>query len=44
MQASSDSLLGWLPAIGMDDRDRDFYMRQLWDGKRSVEVETRLSR
>ncbi len=40
MQAASDILLGWLPAIGMDDRNRDFYVRQLWDGKRSVEVET----
>jgi uncharacterized protein (DUF2252 family) len=40
MQAASDILLGWLPAIGIDDRDRDFYVRQLWDGKRSIEVET----
>ena len=40
MQAASDVLLGWLPAIGWDDKDRDFYVRQLWDGKRSVEVET----
>jgi predicted alpha/beta hydrolase len=40
MQAASDIVLGWLPAIGMDDRDRGFYVRQLWDGKRSVEVET----
>jgi uncharacterized protein (DUF2252 family) len=40
MQAASDILLGWLPAIGMDDRNRDFYVRQLWDGKRSIEVET----
>jgi uncharacterized protein (DUF2252 family) len=40
MQAASDILLGWLPAIGMDDKDRDFYVRQLWDGKRSVDVET----
>ena len=24
----------------MDDEERDFYVRQLWDGKRSVEVET----
>jgi uncharacterized protein (DUF2252 family) len=39
MQASSDILLGWLPAVGIDDRERDFYVRQLWDGKRSVEVE-----
>ena len=40
MQASSDILLGWLPAIGIDDQERDFYVRQLWDGKRSVDVET----
>ncbi len=40
MQAASDILLGWLPAFGMDDKDRDFYVRQLWDGKRSVEIET----
>ena len=40
MQASSDILLGWLPAIGFDGRKRDFYVRQLWDGKRSVEIET----
>jgi uncharacterized protein (DUF2252 family) len=40
MQAASDILLGWLPAFGIDDKDRDFYVRQLWDGKRSVDVET----
>jgi uncharacterized protein (DUF2252 family) len=40
MQAASDILLGWLPALGYDGRRRDFYVRQLWDGKRSVEVET----
>jgi len=40
MQAASDILLGWLPAFGMDNQERDFYVRQLWDGKRSVEVET----
>ncbi len=40
MQASSDILLGWLPAFGMDGKERDFYVRQLWDGKRSVEIET----
>jgi uncharacterized protein (DUF2252 family) len=42
MQAASDILLGWLPALGIDDQERDFYVRQLWDGKRSVEVETLL--
>jgi uncharacterized protein (DUF2252 family) len=40
MQASSDILLGWLPALGYeDDATRDFYVRQLWDGKRSVDVD-----
>jgi uncharacterized protein (DUF2252 family) len=40
MQATSDILLGWLPALGFDGGKRDFYVRQLWDGKRSVEIET----
>ena len=40
MQASSDILLGWLPALGIDGQKRDFYVRQLWDGKRSVDVDT----
>jgi uncharacterized protein (DUF2252 family) len=40
MQAASDVLLGWLPAIGIDERERDFYVRQLWDGKRSIDVES----
>jgi uncharacterized protein (DUF2252 family) len=40
MQASSDILLGWLPGLSFDSGKRDFYVRQLWDGKRSVEVET----
>jgi uncharacterized protein (DUF2252 family) len=39
MQAASDIFLGWAPAIGVDERKRDFYVRQLWDGKRSAEVE-----
>jgi uncharacterized protein (DUF2252 family) len=40
MQASGDILLGWLPAKGIDDVTRDFYVRQLWDGKLSIEIET----
>ncbi len=40
MQASSDILLGWLPALGVDGQQRAFYVRQLWDGKRSVDVAT----
>jgi uncharacterized protein (DUF2252 family) len=39
MQAASDIFLGWLPATGIDDVTRDFYVRQLWDGKLSVEIE-----
>jgi uncharacterized protein (DUF2252 family) len=39
MQAAGDILLGWLPATGIDGVRRDFYVRQLWDGKLSVEVE-----
>jgi hypothetical protein len=39
MQASGDIFLGWCPAIGLDGRRRDFYVRQLWDWKRSAEVE-----
>ncbi len=40
MQAASDIFLGWCPAVGLDGRRRDFYVRQLWDWKRSAEVET----
>ncbi|MGH2835215.1 MAG: DUF2252 domain-containing protein [Solirubrobacteraceae bacterium] len=39
MQAAGDIFLGWLPATGIDEVERDFYVRQLWDGKLSVEVE-----
>ena len=38
MQAASDIFLGWCPAVGIDGRQRDFYVRQLWDWKRSAEV------
>jgi uncharacterized protein (DUF2252 family) len=40
MQAAGDILLGWLPATGIDEVKRDFYVRQLWDGKLSVEIDT----
>jgi uncharacterized protein (DUF2252 family) len=39
MQAASDIFLGWCPAVGFDGGERDFYVRQLWDWKRSVEIE-----
>jgi uncharacterized protein (DUF2252 family) len=40
MQAASDILLGWLRGTGIDGRERDFYVRQLWDGKRSADIDT----
>jgi uncharacterized protein (DUF2252 family) len=40
MQAAGDVLLGWLTAEGLDGKRRDFYVRQLWDGKGSAEIET----
>jgi hypothetical protein len=39
MQAASDVFLGWCRVRGIDDVDRDFYVRQLWDGKGSTDVE-----
>jgi uncharacterized protein (DUF2252 family) len=39
MQATSDILLGWLRAVGIDQQSRDFYVRQLWDWKTSADVE-----
>jgi uncharacterized protein (DUF2252 family) len=39
MQATSDIFLGWLRSPGVDDaRERDFYVRQLWDWKVSADV------
>jgi len=39
MQAASDVFLGWVATRGLDDEHRCFYVRQLWDGKGSAEVE-----
>jgi uncharacterized protein (DUF2252 family) len=40
MQATSDIFLGWIrnPAA-LDGGSRDFYIRQLWDGKGSIDVD-----
>jgi uncharacterized protein (DUF2252 family) len=38
-QAAGDVLLGWLTVEGLDGIKRDFYVRQLWDGKGSAEIE-----
>ena len=41
MQAASDIFLGWIRSPkGIDGVARDFYVRQLWDWKVSVDVET----
>jgi uncharacterized protein (DUF2252 family) len=41
MQAASDIFLGWIRnPRGLDGVSRDFYIRQLWDWKASVDLET----
>jgi uncharacterized protein (DUF2252 family) len=40
MQAASDVMLGWVRAEGIDGNRRDFYVRQLWDWKRSARIES----
>lgn len=39
MQAASDIFLGWVEADAGDQGRRCFYVRQLWDGKGSADVE-----
>jgi uncharacterized protein (DUF2252 family) len=44
MQAATDAFLGWTRiARGLDGKQRDYYVRQLWDWKGSATIE-RLSR
>ena len=38
-QASGDIFLGWLRAVDLDGRERDYYVRQLRDWKGSATVE-----
>jgi Uncharacterized protein conserved in bacteria (DUF2252) len=40
MQAASDIMLGWIASAGLDNVRRDFYVRQLWDGKGSADLDT----
>jgi len=40
MQATADIMLGWERIVTIDGQTRDFYIRQLWDAKGSVDVET----
>jgi uncharacterized protein (DUF2252 family) len=45
MQAASDIFLGWIRnPKGMDGRQRDFYVRQLWDWKTSIDLDSILAR
>lgn len=37
MQAASDVTLGWFRNMGFDGREHDYYVRQLWDGKASID-------
>lgn len=39
MQAASDICLGWVSVDDPDGNRRDFYVRQLWDWKRSADLE-----
>ena len=39
MQAAPDIMLGWERIETIDGEERDFYIRQLWDAKGSVDVE-----
>jgi len=40
MQAASDIFLGWDRVPGADGVERDYYVRQLWDGKISADLST----
>jgi uncharacterized protein (DUF2252 family) len=39
LQSVSDILLGWFRVRAFDGRVRDYYVRQLWDGKFSADIE-----
>ena len=38
-QSASDIFLGWIRSDGLDGVPRDYYIRQLWDGKGSAIIE-----
>ena len=39
-QAAFDVFLGWQRSTGLDGREHDFYIRQLWDWKASIDLST----
>jgi uncharacterized protein (DUF2252 family) len=40
LQPASDVLLGWTTAEEVDGVPRDYYLRQLWDSKLSIDIES----
>jgi uncharacterized protein (DUF2252 family) len=40
MQSTSDVMLGWIRMPGVDDVERDFYVRQMWNGKGTADTAT----
>ena len=38
--AASDIFLGWQRSLGLDGKEHDFYVRQLWDWKASIDLAT----
>jgi uncharacterized protein (DUF2252 family) len=37
-QAALDLFLGWQRSVGLDGKEHDFYIRQLWDWKASIDL------
>jgi uncharacterized protein (DUF2252 family) len=37
-QAAIDLFLGWQRSVGLDGKEHDFYVRQLWDWKASIDL------
>jgi len=44
MQAAGDIFLGWVTGEGLDGQRRHFYVRQMWDGKGSADVDRMTAR
>lgn len=38
IQTASDMLLGWCRMPGLDGKRKDYYVRQLWNGKGSIDL------
>ena len=39
IQSTADVLLGWTSFLAEDGRKRDYYVRQLWNGKGSIDID-----